>query len=136
MANSALTHLQAGQTDAIAVALHMRRQGCYAGSILEDLDVAIGTVFFSHPQTVHEVFAQQHVTTAEAQSFFQATPWSYVDRFCAQKRLFQHRIVAVGALSAASFDRTKVIASLQDTLQMVTQACSSHPERAETDTSK
>jgi hypothetical protein len=136
MASSTLKHLQAGQTDAIAAALRMRRQGCYAGSILEDLDVAIGTVFFTHPQTVHEVFAQQHVTTMEAQDFFQATPWSYVDRFCAQKRLFQHRITAVKALPATSFDRSKVVAALQDTLQMVTQACIEHPEGAKTGTSK
>jgi hypothetical protein len=136
MAGSVLKNLQAGQTGAIAAALRMRRQGCYAGSTLEDLDVAMGDVFFAHPRTVHGIFAQQRVTTTEAQDFLQATPWSYVDRFCAQERLFQQRIAAVKALPATSFDRTKVVAALQDTLQMVTQACSEHPEGAETGTSK
>lgn len=136
MANNTLKHLQAGQADAIAAVLHMRRQDCYAGSTLEDLDVAMGTMFFAHPQMAHKVFMQQHVTTMEVQDFFQATPWSYVDRFCAQKNLFQHRIAAVNALPATSFDRAKVVAALQDTLQMLTQACRAHPEKAETNTSK
>lgn len=136
MAGSVLKNLQAGQTDAVAAALRMRRQGCYAGSTLEDLDVAMGDVFFAHPQAVHGTLEQQHVTTTEALAFFQATPWSYVDRFCAQKRLFQQRVSAVEALPVTSFDRTKVVAALQDTLQMVTQACSEHPEGAETGTPK
>lgn len=136
MANSTLKDLQAGQTDAITAALHMRRQGCYEGSTLEDLDIAIGAVFFAHPQMGHKIFMRQHVTTMEAQDFFQATPWSYVDRFCAQKDLFQQRVAAVKALSTTSYDRPKVVAVLQDTLQMVTQACSEHPEGAEAGTSK
>jgi hypothetical protein len=32
--------------------------------------------------------------------------------------------------------QTDAVAALQDTLQMVTQACSEHPERAETGSSK
>jgi hypothetical protein len=54
-----------------------------------------------------------------------------VDRFCAQKGLFQQRVAAVKALPATSFDQSKVVAALQDNLQTVTQACSEHPESAE-----